>query len=165
VDVVATGLDDAARRRIEDEAKVRAQRAADGARLRLDRARKLLGEAQKTAAADPGVERLFARADQAANAAQRLVMREAWREPASATPWPARPETWAKEGRLLRAEIATCRAVREVAGGRYDFGARLARRAGALDATNTEAPKLLEQAELGLSRLGVLRGSPAPTPK
>jgi hypothetical protein len=156
------GLDDAARAKGAEEAKARAQRAADGARLRIDRAKKLLGEAQQVAAADPRVERLLARADAAAYAAQRMVQREAFRDAPSSTPWPVKPDATNREARLVRAEIAVFHAGREIAAGRFDFGRRLALRATSLDASNTRAPLLRAEAELGLARKGVLHGSPAP---
>ncbi len=165
LDEEAKGLDDTARARIAEETAARVARIAAGARMRLDRARRLLKEAQQRPASDPSVESMLSRADEAAAAAQRIVLREAYRSPAPATPWPVKPEGLAREGRLVRAEIAVFHAGREIAAGRFDFGARLARRASALDATNSMSTKLLEQAELGLARSGVLRGSPAPIPK
>lgn len=165
LDEETKGLDDAARAQIETETKARVERVAAGARLRLDRARRLLKEAQQRPASDPGIEGLLSRADEAAAAAQRIVLREAYRSPASKVPWPVKPETLTREGRLVRAEVAVHHATREIAGGRFEFGARLARRAASFDADSSQAAKLLEQAELGIARSGVLRGSPAPIPK
>jgi hypothetical protein len=159
------GIDDVARAKAAGEGKARAERAAAGARLRLDRARKLLGEAQHAPAGDPRVERLLARADEAAYTAQRTVQREAWRDPAPGTPWTVEPDSLLREGRLVRAEIAAFHAAREIAGGRFEFGRRLARRAAWLDPTSAKASQLADEAELGLSRLGVLRGSPSPRNK
>jgi hypothetical protein len=161
-DEEAKGLDDAARSKAAAEAKARAERAAAAARLRLERARRLLGEAQQAPAGDPRMERLLARADEAAYTAQRVVQREAYRDPASLTPWTVKPESLVREGRLVRAEIAAFHAAREIAGGRFEFGLRLAQRAVSLDPAGTKAPQLVAEAELGVARLGVLHGSPAP---
>jgi hypothetical protein len=158
-------LDDAARRRAAADAKDRVARVATSARARIDRARRLVDEARQAPANDPGTERTLARADQAAYSAMRVVQKAAFRDPASVVAWPTKPESLAREARTLRAEIAAIHAAREIGGGRFDFGRRLARRVSQIDSTNAQAGKLLEQAELGLVRRGVLRGSPAPTPK
>jgi hypothetical protein len=158
-------LDDAAKARRAEEAAARAARAASGARLRIDRARKLVEAARRAASDDPGVERMLARADQAAYAAQRGVQRESGRTPASVVAWPVKPEALIKEARLLRAEIAVIHAAREIGGGRFEFGRRLALRATSIDAANAQAVKLLAEADLGIARRGVLRGSPAPAQK
>src|SRR5213075_3223714 len=91
-------LDPSQKDRNEAEAKAEAVRAASGARLRLDRARKLLAQAAHLAAGDPATEQLLLRADESAWSAQRLVQRTAFRDPASLTPWPVKPEA------LLRSE-------------------------------------------------------------
>jgi len=155
-------LDDAARARRAEDAKGRAERAAAGARMRIDRARKLVDAARKSSPDAPDAERTLARADEAAYAAQRIVQREAYRDPASVVAWPTKPDLLLREARLLRSEIAAIHATREIGGGRFDFGRRLAQRAAYLDSANAQAVKLLAEAELGLARRGVLRGSPPP---
>src|SRR5438128_3207951 len=97
--------------------------------------------------------------------AQRIVQRAAYRDPASVVTWSVKPEAVSKEARLLRSEIATLHAVREIAGGRFEFGRRLAERAIQFDAGNAQAPRLVETADLGVARRGVLRGSPPPNAK
>jgi hypothetical protein len=159
------GLDDAARQRAAEDAKGRVARVAASARLRIDRARKLVDAARKAPPNDPGTERTLARADQAAFSAQRVVQKAAFRDPASAAAWPAKPEALLREARLLRAEIVAIHAAREIGAGRFEFGRRLARRASQIDAANAQAGKLLEQADLGIARRGVLRASPSPIPK
>ncbi len=161
-EVEEEGLDDAARQRAAAESEQRVARAVVAARARLVRARALLTEAQAGGLPDPGVERLLSRADAAATGAQRMVLREAWRRPAASAPWPDKPQTLASEARLLRAEVAVARAVRAVAGGRFEIGARFARRASYFDASNQKAPGVLDAAELGMVRRGVLTGSPPP---
>ncbi len=159
------GLDDSTKRRRADDAAARAYRASRGARMRLDRARKLVDAARKAPADDPGVDATFARADEAAYMAQRVVQKEAYRDPPSVVAWPGKPEALLREARLLRAEIAVIQASREVGGGRFDFGRRLATRAASLDASNTQAGKIVEAADLGIARRGVMRGSQPPIPK
>src|SRR5205823_2744172 len=85
-------------------------------------------------------------AGEAGHCAERVVLKEAYRDPAALTPWPIKPEAFLREARLLRAEIAAIHAAREIAGGRFDFGRRLALRAAALDAANVQATKLVQEA-------------------
>jgi hypothetical protein len=159
----ATGkLDEAEKTRRAAEANALADRTVARARLRLDRARRLLEQAGRAANSDPAADRIFARAEWAAASARRLVQAEAFRVPPPQTRWESPPASVVTESRLVSRSILEAWASRSVAGGRFDHGARTARRALAIDPAGDTAKRILSEAEAGLARTGVLLGSPPP---
>ena len=153
-------LTEAERVRTATDAKQAAERCVVRARMRLDRARKLLEKANGAAVSEPSVDRTMARAELAAWSARRLVQQTVHRAPDVA--WSAAPATLVTESRLASLSVLEAWATRAVAGGRFGFGLRLARRALAIDGASETAKRLLAEAESGLARSGVTQGSPPP---
>ncbi len=160
-------LPDADRRRLESMQRAAVARSVEEARDHLERAGQRLRAAVDGGLSDAAVRKAFEEADRAAWAAERLVGAEAQRATPTTVTWPAAPDDVIDAARRLRLQIAVARAATEVAAGRFAYAARLARRAVALatvsgDGDVAHANSILQQAQLGMARRGVLRASPAP---
>ena len=155
-------LSDAEKVRRVTDALAATQRALGRAKLRLERARRVLEEAVRAAPGDVGTDRMFARAAWSATWARRTVQATAWREAGAGADWDTDPSTIVTESRLREASVLAAWAARAVASGRFDLGARLARRGIALEPSNEPLAKILGEAESGRARTGVLLASPPP---
>ena len=158
-------LDDETRQRIANERETSISRVLVRVHLRLDRAESLLASAAKVNTAAREIEKMLVRADRAARSAQTLLAVQARRAPPRSNEWSENPGALFIRARSLRVRIAHAHAVREVAAGRFAYGARLARRALALDPGHADSREVLVQAQRGQARRGVLQGSPPPPPK
>jgi hypothetical protein len=155
-------LDDAERARRTADARILADRTVARARLRLDRARRLLDRVARAAGGDATADRTCARAEWAAASARRLIQVAAFRDPPATVHWTTAPEVVVTESRLVSVSVLEAWALRAVAGGRFDFAVRTARRGAALDPASDSLKRLVTEAEAGLARTGVLLGSPPP---
>jgi len=160
-------LPDEDRRRLESMQRTAVARSVEEARDYIERASQRLRAAVDGGLSDAAVHKAFEEADRAAWAAERLVGAEAQRATPTTVTWPAAPSVVIDAARRVRMQIAVARAATEVAAGRFAYAARLARRAVALatvggDDDVAHANSILQQAQLGMARQGVLRASPAP---
>lgn len=161
----AETLDDETKAARAAEAATRISRTVERARLRLDRVRGLLDTARDVNLPEPELERIHKRAETAAWEAQRMVLREAWRQPSGGAAWSEEPSKLVNEARILRSTAAEARARHSVTRGRFELAASLAAWAMRLDPRNPQARKVLEEAELGRLRKAVLQGSAPPRVK
>ena len=156
------GLDDTARAQRDTALAERIARTEARFRSLTARARERLDLARDSSRGADRAERAFAAADAAVQRAERLVRADAHRAPPSAVPWQVEPALLLREARSLRADIASARAVEEIAGGRFELGLRLARIAQRLGADDAAVQGMLDAAERGMMRRGVRVTTPPP---
>lgn len=166
-------LDGQRKKALEEETEeIRAKRAASTAEVNravvtdvedhLQQASEQLKLAERSPLELAGTSKLYHLAELHAWAAERDLLSQLWRAPASEYEWPTDPVRLRDRIRSLRAEILTAHAVRQLRGARFGYAQRLATVAKRIAPGEARAAQVLSKAEAGLLRQGVLQGSPPP---
>lgn len=125
-------------------------------------AQKLLADADRSPLDAVGTAKLYHVAELHAWAAERDLLRQAWRTPVATSEWPRDPVRLRDEIRELRTAILLSHAERQVQGARFGYALRLAEIAKRIEPGSSRAAQVIASAKVGLMRLGVLQGSPPP---